>query len=160
MRKPLEDRFWAKVDKTETCWLWTGAKHNHGYGLIQKGVRGQGLIRATHLSWKLQFGQDIPKKVMLCHTCDNPACVNPAHLFLGDHKANARDMSTKGRWNNQFKFGQKAVAGPARLTVGQVRTILASKKSGSELAKVFGVAKSTINRIKSGKTWNWLKEVA
>lgn len=102
---PLEDRFWAKVDKDGAvhpllgtkCWLWNGATHPAGYGLLGRGRNKEGLIRATHASWKLYTGQDVPKGMLIMHRCDNPPCCNPDHLELGTHKTNCDDMIKKGR---------------------------------------------------------------
>ena len=89
--------FWSRVNKTNTCWLWTGAKRWDGYGrfnLLQNGTRRQ--MTAHRLSWEWAHG-DIPKDLHVLHHCDTPACVNPTHLYLGDHLANMRDCARKGR---------------------------------------------------------------
>src|SRR5262245_52091786 len=90
-RKPLQDRFWKYVNKTETCWLWTGAKHEFGYGLINKGGAGGRILRAHRVIWEWTNGP-IPKGFFVCHHCDVPACVRPDHLFLGTNKDNVQDM--------------------------------------------------------------------
>lgn len=101
---PLADRFWPKVNKTLTCWLWTGAQQG-GYGEMSAGRRGEQPLRAHRVSWELAFGP-IPAGLFVLHNCptgDNPLCVNPAHLFLGDAEANAKDMKAKGRHWSQRK---------------------------------------------------------
>ena len=88
----MEQRFWEKVLKTESCWIWVGCKQS-GYGFIF-GVGG-----AHRAAWKLLRGE-IPDGMEVLHNCpggDNPACVNPAHLWLGTHADNMRDMKEKGR---------------------------------------------------------------
>src|SRR5258706_523265 len=90
-------RFWKKVRKQADCWLWTGATHPAGYGVIGRGARGAGNIRATHASWLLHKGP-VPAGKWLLHKCDNPRCVNPDHLFLGTHLDNMRDCVAKGRY--------------------------------------------------------------
>lgn len=89
-------RFWAKVQKTDGCWLWTAAKTN-GYGVIGKGGRGGGTARATHVSWEIAGNGAVPAGTFLCHKCDTPACVRPDHLFLGTAGDNHTDMRTKQR---------------------------------------------------------------
>ena len=84
-------RFWNKVDKSGACWEWTASKDKDGYGLFhfnRKQVRAH----------RFAFGLDnIPKGMAVCHTCDNPGCVNPDHLFLGTNLDNTQDMISKGR---------------------------------------------------------------
>jgi hypothetical protein len=87
-KKP--ERFWAKVNKTSTCWEWTGAVRGWGYGAF-------GLERYAHrYSWKLHYGE-IPESQLVLHKCDNRRCVRPDHLFLGDQQANITDMVQKRR---------------------------------------------------------------
>lgn len=96
MTKPLEQRFWAKVQKTKDCWKWTGVKAK-GYGMIRPGGM-QNKIAASRVSWMIHFGT-IPEGMHVLHKCDNPECTNPEHLFLGTHADNMRDKETKNRSN-------------------------------------------------------------
>lgn len=99
----VEDRFWEKVSKTPDCWLWTAAVRgtDFKYGVLGVGSRPKWRAVGAHrISWQLHFGE-IPRGAFVCHACDNPICVRPDHLFLGDALANARDMARKGRSSPQ-----------------------------------------------------------
>jgi hypothetical protein len=94
MRKTLSERFWEKVNKAGECWEWTACRHHQwGYGHVRVG----GKLEAAHrVSWEMHNGP-IPDGLLVCHHCDNPKCVRPAHLFLGTGTDNSRDMHAKGR---------------------------------------------------------------
>jgi len=142
--KSIEQRFWAKVAKSETCWLWIGATHPHGYGLLQRGGRGEGLIRAHRLSYELHIGA-IPDGVLVLHRCDTPSCVNPDHLFLGNHRDNSRDMSDKRRWRNQ-----------STRTEDEIREIRARREAGESLKSIaasFDMTVSGVCNIATGRNW-------
>lgn len=98
-RRPLADRFWEKVDKRgpDECWLWTGSRNRDGYGSIGRGGGDGFVAQATHVAWEVWNGAPFPPGMLACHTCDNPPCVNPAHLFVGTKSDNATDMARKGR---------------------------------------------------------------
>lgn len=85
--------FWAKVEKTATCWLWKAQQTHNGYGRFW--LKGK-LQRAHRVSWQLHFG-DIPLNQFVLHRCDTPQCVNPEHLFLGTQQDNVNDRERKGR---------------------------------------------------------------
>lgn len=94
---PLLDRLLEKilVDEVTDCWIWQGGKNNIGYGMIRDGNK----MRTTHrVSYEEHNNYKIPTSLCVCHTCDNPSCVNPSHLWLGSRKDNSQDMVTKGRW--------------------------------------------------------------
>lgn len=89
---PIE-RFWKYVKKTNTCWNWTGGFLQSGYGIFTINNK---IVRAHRFSYELHKNK-IPVNLNVCHSCDNPKCVNPSHLWLGTHKENMDDMMRKGR---------------------------------------------------------------
>ena len=98
MNKITIDRFWNKVVKTDTCWLWTASKRNKGYGAFVYPSSTGDIIqgRAHRFSWELHH-ENIPNGLCVLHKCDTPACVNPEHLFIGTKSDNNKDMCLKGR---------------------------------------------------------------
>jgi hypothetical protein len=86
--------FWSHVRFSPGCWTWTGAKLWSGYGAVK--VNGR-TYRAHRVSWELTRPSPIPRGIYVCHVCDNPPCVRPDHLFLGNQRDNIRDASAKGR---------------------------------------------------------------
>jgi hypothetical protein len=133
------DKFWSNVDKTNSCWNYTGCKDRDGYGIFT-GIAKQ--YRAHRYSAK-QAGIDIKGKVV-CHKCDNRACVNPEHLFVGTQQDNLKDMVSKGRhWHNRPRK-----KGIYKLTPENMKEIKNSNLPAVELANKFGVHKTSIYRVK------------
>jgi hypothetical protein len=98
MTKTLAERFWEKVDRqAEGCWNWKAAKQHNGYGYLHAGGgKTRKPARAHRVSWELHNGP-IPEGLWVLHKCDNPSCVRPDHLFLGDRVDNMNDAAAKGR---------------------------------------------------------------
>lgn len=134
------------------CWLWIGSVHKDGRGRIK--ARGRTLT-ASRASYEAAYG-DIQNGLHVCHRCDNPACVNPEHLFLGTHSDNMADMKRKGR-AHRFAGERRGNGNPnAKLTpeaVTAIRTRLAAGDGARSLASEFGVHARTVMDIKTGRRW-------
>jgi len=145
MANTKEQAFAARhVVATSGCWEWTGRKDKDGYGVLT--WRGKN-TRAHRLSVELATGKCVTDALVVCHKCDNPGCVNPAHLFVGSVKDNATDARNKGR----AFVGRKN--GRAKMTDQDVLIVRSSSEPSTALAKRFGVSRGTINRARKGETW-------
>jgi len=159
------DRFWSKVRKDGPggCWLWTASLCSSGYGSFLFEGRVE---RAHRVSWVLSSG-DVPAGLCVLHHCDNRRCVNPAHLYVGTKKDNARDREERGRSNHATGLrhgrhthpGQTAGSrnGRAKLRERDVALLLKKHfKQGrrkADLAREYGLSKTTVGHIVSGKLW-------
>lgn len=101
-RKSDRERFDAKVEKSDGCWIWTAARTRDGYGSFwsgeyRNGVPGVPIMVLAH-RWAFEhFVGSVPEGMNVCHSCDVPACVNPSHLFVGTQRDNVSDCISKGR---------------------------------------------------------------
>lgn len=159
-QRSLFDRFWEKVDVRgdAECWPWLAAKAGKaGYGCI--GIRGHWLTRAHCISWMLANHREVPEGLWVLHTCDNPPCVNPAHLFLGTRQDNVDDMMAKrrhGAHRGLVDFARGERHGIAKLTEAEVLEIRRRRDLGEmqqALADSFGVSRRTIGFIVNRETW-------
>ena len=141
----LATRFMKCVEPvTESgCWIWTKAVNEQGYGRIGVGTK---IKRAHRVAWEI-FNGAIPSEKFVLHHCDVTGCVNPAHLWLGDQKANMVDKIEKGREAKGSRNGN------AKLTEAEVVSIRESDGKQKEIAKSFGVSLITVSRIKRRRTW-------
>lgn len=137
-----EEAFIQRINKTDTCWLWTAGKDRPGYGVFL--LPGEVKILAHRYAYILWKGP-IPPGLVVMHSCDVPACVNPNHLSAGTRADNNRDAVSK----NRHSFGERN--GHARLTTKQVAAILSDSRSQADIAKEYGVHQCHISRIKSGR---------
>jgi len=141
----IPKRFWSKVLKlTENeCWEWQAAVYKNGYGKFGVGNK----IKLAHrVAYELAFG-NLDDSSLVCHSCDNRACCNPKHLFLGTCQSNTDDKCNKGRQS----IGEKI--GTSKLSNEQVLSIFSDTRKHREIAIDFGVARTTVTLIKLGKTW-------
>lgn len=147
-RLSVYDRFWAKINKTATCWLWVGAADEKGYGTFY--FTGK-IVKSHRVSWELHHGA-IPEGKCILHTCDTPACINPDHLFVGTKRDNAIDMVAKGRHADL-----RGSRGPGcKLTEAQVlhiRRMLSDGESQVRIAKLFAISNRQISNIHRNKSW-------
>jgi len=143
--------FWDRVNRTATCWLWTGPLKEGRYGSFYFKGKGD---RAHRVSWIIAWG-DIPKGICVLHKCDNTLCVNPEHLFLGTQLDNIKDRDNKGRCNPGVSFQKGSKHKNAKLTEESILEIrkLASSYTQKDLAKKFSVSIATVNFIVNRKTW-------
>lgn len=145
----LKERFDSQyIPVTETgCWLWVGACSSRGYGTIKDHYK----TRLAHrVSYEIHNGQ-LDDKCFICHKCDIPSCVNPNHLYAGNHITNVADKVSRNR-----QASGRDVAVPRKLSEQDVLEIYNSDCSYSRLEKKYGVSKTTISEIKTGRKWSWL----
>ena len=164
MNSETTKRFWSKVKKTAGCWIWTSSRRNKGYGAFvwadDAGKVIQG--RAHRFSWEQKNGP-IPNGLCVLHRCDNPACVNPKHLFLGTKADNNLDMLNKGRhvaggthcgksgkWIHGIQHW-RAIINPS--IASQIRKSKMCGMSYSQIAKKFNIGITTAFKVVKGKTW-------
>jgi hypothetical protein len=138
-------RFYDKVEKTDSCWQWLAHKDQNGYG--QFSFKGK--VEYAHRVSYILFNGEFDNNLQICHSCDNPSCVNPEHLFLGTHKENMIDMSKKLRQHSQ-KLNQEQVL--------EIRKNLENSYRGicKYLALKYNVSEQTIYFIRDRKKWAWL----
>lgn len=145
--KPLATKIMLNVDVNENgCLVWNKSVSHNGYGLMN--VDGKN-ARVHRVAFELAFG-DIPEGKQVCHSCDNPPCCNPRHLFLGTAKDNAADRQAKGR-------GGKRSRG-SKLSVQDVAHIRNSSLSVTEISQRFDISKSMVYSIRNGSRWGALNE--
>ena len=143
----------SRVDRTESCWNWTGPVDGFGYGMTyQSATRGS--MRAHIVSYRLHRG-DVPKGLVVRHGCDNPSCVNPEHLELGTRADNNRDRDERGRhWSPSGVAHHAAKLTPE--TVAEIRAIPRHTKGFARgMAEKFGVSIGHIYQVRSASAGIW-----
>lgn len=143
----VHNRFWAHVNKTETCWLWTGSKSPTGYGLFRANSTS---VRAHRWIYEEKHGK-LARDLRVCHACDQRACVRDEHLFAATDKENLQDAKRKGRLMRGERHWKTT------LTEEDVRTIRREKTAGTggnaSLSRRYKVSRNTIMRICSRLSW-------
>lgn len=134
------NKFWQRVLKTPSCWLWQAGHKGGGYGGFAVGGQTE---RAHRVAWKIANGS-IKKGLFVLHRCDNPICVNPSHLFLGTQAENMADMLVKGR----HRFGSQG--GPKCISEEIVSQVRKSSLSQRQAARAFGISKTHVRSIRLG----------
>jgi hypothetical protein len=157
-------RFWQRATRRDNgCRVWTGQLTEAGYGRFPIG----GKHRLAHrVAWTLANDRAIPAGMFVCHHCDNPACVEPSHLFLGTHTDNMHDMLSKGRQGARpcHTHPERIARGTrmpnAKLTDEAVRELRTLRRSGASLRVIcarFGIAPSVASRAANGSIWKHVR---
>ena len=145
---PLVDRLQKKLKvMSNGCWEWQGTRNKCGHGRIWH-LPSASKIYTHRAMWEIVFNL-IPDGLCVLHSCDNPPCCNPAHLFLGTKADNMADMIAKGR-DRKLK-GEEAPN--SKLTWDQVRAIRADNRSSRKIGSEYGIDYSNVSRIKRGESW-------
>lgn len=149
-------RFWSKVDRggPDDCWRWQGTVTTGGYGTMRLTKGGRAQVTASRIAFYVATGHH-PGDLFVCHRCDNPICVNPAHLFVGSQKDNMQDCAIKGRCRTG-DLPKGLAHHNARLDPLKVRAIRGRVRGGESMASVaraHGVSETAISRVVQGITW-------
>ncbi len=145
------DRFWSKVDKSggpDSCWPWLLCCDGRGYGMFSLPRGNTKMIRSNRMALILYLDRELTDKEEACHSCDNPTCCNPSHLFVGTHRDNMEDYGSK-------HFAKGSRHAQAKLSPKQILWAKDQWRSGvtqKAIAEVLGVHKSHISRVVRGLT--------
>lgn len=155
-KEQKQQAFWARIDikGPDECWPFIGCRSKQGYGRVSRGYTGS--VTAHRVAYEFAAGV-APGKLKVCHSCDNPPCCNPAHLWLGTQADNMADAWSKGRVAQPVLPKEMAARGErqalAKLTSKDVLAILESDEPTAVLVARFKVATPTIWSVRRGKTW-------
>lgn len=153
---PVEQRFWNAVNKVDAgCWEWTASRDRDGYGSFRAEIHGIQVTKAHRYSYILHTGEVISPNLVVMHSCDNPCCVNPAHLSSGTSAQNTADMVAKNRHRGAGRIAQAAKV--SRLSDDDVRAILRDPRRYADIAKDFGIHKQHVLALKARTTRGWVQ---
>lgn len=167
MGRSAEEMFWEKTipEPNTGCWLWMGHVDKDGYGLYGNRDKSHSGRRAPRLAWAFTYGA-APDGLFVCHRCDNPACVNPGHLFLGTPADNMADRDAKNRHATGDRNGSRRYPerrprgerqGKAKLTADIVTAMRRRYASGGislmALAREYGVSDTAVFSACARRTW-------
>lgn len=138
-------QFMMNVKKSDGCWMWSGKPDKDGYGVAK--MRGRRVERAHRLAFRL-FNGDVESSLMVCHSCDNPGCVNPSHLFVGTALDNKRDCVAKGRHVKGEGLHWKV-----KLTPSDVVKIRNDKRPSRIVGAEYGVSDVNVQMIRKRAIW-------
>lgn len=139
----FQARFFQQVKSNGLCWEWQGTKSRFGYGIVL--VNGKH-TRAHRVSFVMAYGSIADDK-LACHTCDNPSCVNPLHLYEGTDKENTADCIARGR-----RGGHQRKLTEAQVVEARARYV-SHAASQTELAQEYGIARSAMQRLLRGQNY-------
>lgn len=158
MRATLDERFWSKVDKRgeQECWLWTATRTSFGYGSFRIGSLTDNTRRkemAHRVAYMLATKEEIPAGKVIMHSCDNPQCVNPAHLSVGTYSENGKAAYDRQRRYSTVKPGERHPR--AKLSQQDVEYIreVGYAQTIRQLAEKFNVSRSTIDAVRRNVNW-------
>lgn len=146
----LVERYWAYTKKAEGCWEWSGYRDQNGYGRLHLGARP---VLAHRVAWEI-FRHPLTPDQHVCHRCDNPPCVRPEHLFLGDHADNMADKMKKKR--HRYGVSRGEAHGCSKLTAEQVREIRGSVGASERVAERYGISGRQVRDIRTRRAWRHL----
>jgi hypothetical protein len=149
-RKGTAERFWSrvKIGKPDECWPWLGSRKHSGMPYGKFKLASYKTVTASRCAYALGTGQE-PGEAAVLHSCDNPPCCNPGHLYAGTIKDNSRDMVERGRWRTGHKVIRRLKPGE----VEEIRELFAAGQTNTAIGKRYGVSRSTIANIRNGVSW-------
>jgi hypothetical protein len=157
----IVERLWAHVARGSEadCWVWRSVhgKPVRRYGCLGRPGRRGAVLYAHRISFELHHGP-IPDGLYVCHRCDNPPCVNPAHLFLGTARDNVVDMAQKGRGRGfRWRPGTSARTVLTEDLVRDIRARRAAGETNKAIAAEFGIGLSVVSMAACGRNWGWVQ---